>query len=109
MAEESDLLIQRAKQFLRQRVQKAHQLAESDLTTWLRNTKSAGTDYAYECCLIAEALLYDYVHERGRPRTGDGGIGITNVRSTEDVARSIANIAADAVFEKLSHSAGEKP
>src|SRR5665213_3487721 len=92
---EGDTLLLRAKEFLHNRVSAAFDLAENDLGNFLRATKAGGTDHAFECSLLATALLYDYGKMRGRPqRTDSGSLGTRECLSTDAVAQIIANKVA---------------
>lgn len=103
-----DVLLIRARAYLRERIREALQLAENDVTKMLRITKAAGTDHAFDCSQLAVALIYDVVKDRGRPqRTTSGSLGISDCQSFDEIARSIADNAAKAALAAIGSTEGK--
>jgi|SRR5689334_3179267 len=103
-----DVLMTRARYYLRERIRKALELAELDVSKMLRATQAAETDHAFHCSQFAVALIYDVVNERGRPTwERPGSISQSPCPSFDDVAKNIAHSAAKAALAAIGSSEGK--
>ena len=103
-----DILLQRASIYLRERIQEALRLSVDDLCKMLRITKCANTAHATDCQRYAEALIFDYIRERGRPTYSPDA---RECPKLDDIACMIARKAAYKAMreiERLSESENEQ-
>lgn len=99
----SDIILAQAKAFLTERIRAAHNLAVNDVASFLRATRAAGTDHAFDCQILAEALVYDFAKTRGRPlQAPSGSITPGPCMSTEDIAAALARQASRAALASLT-------
>lgn len=97
-----DVLLIRARSFLRDRIRLALEVAQNDVCRFLRESNAANTDHAFDLSRFADALIYDVVKEKGRPQyTRSGSISCDQCPSFDEIARNLANHAAKAALEAL--------